>query len=243
MKKKSIIWVCVCILAGAGLWAQTKAKPIGMPLTADRLVVRPWVKTLLMHNWSNGVTGFSAMVVVKRGSSAGPVIRNARVEVNGVMLPFTASTQSYFRGIGTVSPGNKVSVRVRTRTGEVVKGWVRCGPAARITRPPAGATVSVGGRLRPHLRRRLVEWAFSDGNTYLVVFKILKSQTELFSTDVNGSRYFLNLAAMGVSVVPGDVIEARVISPWSDIHEYVGAASGSEGHYFSSAWVPLRVIK
>lgn len=232
-KFAAIAWIF--LLFGCLVYSQTlELKP-----STKRLIIakKIWVKALCMNKWiDNNVTN-SAMVVLKENNQSGQVINDAKVMVNGQMLSFNGSIQEYMGNIGSLSQGQKVGINIKTRDGREVSGYVQVSSFVSISTPTPFAVFSIPSPIP-------VKWKFSNRKIYQIVFKILKGEIQLFSTDVNGSAYIINLKALGLKVLPGELIRARVISPWSENYHFTGPiATGCKGHFFTSATVTIRVNK
>ncbi len=214
-----------------------KPKPGVRGLT---LLPKIFIKVLVMNKWNNGMAVNSAIVSLKNGSSGGTAINNAVVMVNGRSLSFIASIQEYSGSIGSVTPGQKVQFNVKTKDKRELSGYVVASYFVSIVNPRPNTTFNMAKPIK-------VDWKFNPGATYLVVFKILKGETQLFSTDVNGNSYTINLAGPGGIRLPGLIpseINARVISPWTEKYKIIGTyAAGSKGQFFASANVTIRLKK
>jgi hypothetical protein len=234
MKKNAGI-ICILLMMGIFLQSQTlKTKPVEKRLT---LVGKIWVKVLCMNKWDDGNVTNTAMVVVKERNQSGPVINNARVEVNGRLLTYNAGISEYKGNIGNITTGQKVPFVINTKDGRKVTGYVEASYFVIITTPKPLAQFSL-------LDPIPVKWKFSNNRTYLVVFKILQGESELFSTDVNGSSYIIRQRGSGLKRPLSNVIRARVISPWTDRYHFDGAfAAGSKGQFFTSATISIRIKK
>ena len=237
MKKYTGI-ICVLLLVGIVLQSQTlKTKPATKDLT---LLSKIWVKVLCMNKWNDGRVNNTAMVVLKENNQSGRVINNAVVTVNGQMLSFDSSISSYNGNIGSLSQGQKVPIKITTGRKPEISGYVQASYFVTITSPKPFVQFPVPGP-KPVKDSVTVKWKFSNNMVYLVVFKILRGETQLFSTDVNGSSFTINFKTLGLKVPPGDVIRARVISPWTEKYNIVGPiAPGSKGQFFTSATVSIR---
>jgi hypothetical protein len=239
--KKYVGIISIFLLVGIFLQSQTlQTKP---PTKKLVMLSKIYVKVLCMNKWDDGRVTNTAMVVLREGNQSGPVINNASVMVNGRTLSFNTSINEYMGNIGTLTQGQKVPISIKTRDKRNISGYVQASYFVRITSPRPFVPLPILS-LRPVKGSITVKWIFSNGGIYLVVFKILRGETQLFSTDVNGSSYTINLKALGLKVLPTDGIKARVISPWTDNFHFVGlVAPGSKGQFFTSATVSIRLRK
>jgi hypothetical protein len=238
MKKYTSI-ICILLLVGIVLQSQTlKTKPAAKDLT---MLSKIWVKVLCINEWNDGKVNNKAMVVLKENNQTGPAINNAVVTVNGQMLSFDSSISSYMGNIGSLSQGQKVPIKINIGRKTEISGYVQASYFVTITSPKPYAQFPVLGH-EPSVKDSVtVKWKFSNNRVYLVVFKILRGETQLFSTDVNGSSYTINFKTLGLRIPPSDVIRARVISPWTEKYNFIGPiAPGSKGQFFTSATVSIR---
>jgi hypothetical protein len=177
------------------------------------------------------------MVVLRERNQSGSVLNNAKVTVNGQMLSFNSSINEYKGNIGSLSQGQKVPVKIKTREGREISGHVQATYFVTISSPKPFTQFSIFMPIP-------IKWKFSNGNIYQIVFKILRGETQLFSTDVNGSSYTINPKAPRPNIPFIDFNRARVISPWTERYHFIGPfASGSKGQFFTSATVSIRFKK
>lgn len=237
MKKYAGI-ICILLLMGIVLQSQTlKTKPATKDLT---LLSKIWVKVLCMNKWDDGKVNNIAMVVLKENNQSGPAINNAEVMVNGHKLRFNSSISEYEGNIGSLYQGQKVPFKITTKRKTEISGYVQASYFVTIISPKPFAQFPVVSP-EPVKDSITVKWKFSNNMVYLVVFKILRGETQLFSTDVNGSSYTINLKTLGLKVPPGDVIRARVISPWTEKYHFIGPIDPrSKGQFVTSATVSIR---
>ena len=240
--KKYIGIICILLLVGIVLQSQTlKTKPTAKDLT---LLSKIWVKVLCKNEWNDGRVNNTAMVILKENNQSGPVINNAAVRVNGQILSFNNSISEYVGNIGSLSQGQKVPIKINIGRKTEISGYVQASYFVTITSPKPYAQFPVLGLESSVKDSITVKWKFSNNMIYLVVFKILRGETQLFSTDVNGSSYSINLKALGLKILPTGDIRARVISPWTDKFNFVGpVAPGSRGQFYTSATVSIRLRK
>lgn len=240
MKKYAGI-ISIFLLVGIFLQSHTlQTKP---PARKFVKLSNIWVKVLCMNKWDDGRVTNTAMVVLREGNQSGPVINNASVTVNGRTLSFNTSINEYTGNIGTLTQGQKVPVSIKAMDGRKIAGYVQATYFVRITSPKPFAQFPILSP-RPVKGSITVKWIFSNGGIYLVVFKVLRGETQLFSTDVNGSSYTIKLKALGLKILPTGGIKARVISPWTEIFHFGGSfAPGSKGQFFTSATVSIRLRK
>lgn len=230
--RKSYVIVSIVLLVGIVMQAQVfKGKNVATPHLLNKI----WIKVLCMNKWIDGRVYNTSLVNLRENSQTGSVIRDAKVMVNGSMLTFNSGIQEYSGNIGALSPGQKIQIKISTPDGRIISGYVKAAYFVSITKPTPFAS-SLPDKPIP------VKWRFSNSLVYQVVFKILKNESPLFSTDINGSSYFINLGGIRLPVLSGDTIKAQVISPWSDVHHFLGPiAPGSKGQFFTSAAVSIRI--
>lgn len=237
MKKITAV-ICIVLLTAVLMQAQAvKRKPA---VSGIAILTKLYVKVLVMHKWENGRAANSAIVTLKEGSFSGAAINNAVVTVNGRGLTFNNSIREYSGNIGRVTPGQKVQFSVKTKDKREVSGHVVASYFVSIVKPLPNTLFSASKPIK-------VEWKFNPGATHLVVFKILRGNTQMFSTDVSGNSYTINLVGPGAlrlpRVLPAE-INARVISPWDENYKLTGPyAMGSKGQFFASATVKIRLKK
>lgn len=237
MKRLTAI-ICIVLLMTVFLQAQMVKKKPAVP--GRLLLAKLYAKVLVMNKWENGVAVNSAIVTLKNGSSAGSPINKAVVMVNGQRLSFNMSIREYSGNIGRVTPGQKVPFSIKTTDKRELSGHVVASFFVFIVSPKPNTLFSASKPIK-------VDWKFNPGATHLVVFKILRGSTQMFSTDVNGNSYTINLAGPRALRLPGllpSEIKAQVISPWTQKYKMIGPyAAGSKGQFFASATVTIRLKK
>lgn len=181
-----------------------------------------------------------AIVTLKERNSTGTPITGALVTVNGRTLSFNNSIREYLGNIGNITPGQKVPFSIKTKDKRQLSGYVVASYFVAIVKPRPNTLFAANKPIK-------VDWKFNPGATHLVVFKILRGNTQMFSTDVNGNSYTINLMAPAMGrlsrLVPAE-INAKVISPWTEKYKITGTyAPGSKGQFFSSATVTIRLKK
>jgi hypothetical protein len=233
--KKLVVAICVVLLLSVSIQGQVQTLKPQKLTTKALLLHRLWVKVLCMNKWNDNTVANSAMVVLKEKNQSGAVISDAKVVVNGRLLAFNAGIQTYMGNIGLLRKGQKVPIKIKTKDGRKVTGWVKATYFVKIVAPSPFTPFL-------HTAPIPVHWKFNDGATYLIVFKILRGETQLFSTDVNGSVYTINLGALGFKVNPPEVLRSRVISPWTEDYVLTGpVAVGSKAQFFTSATVSIKI--
>jgi hypothetical protein len=110
------------------------------------------------HNrWINGRIENFASVELRSGTSFGPVLSEATVEVNGRKLAFDDQTQTYSGDINRVEQWQEIPIRIQTRDGRKVRGHVAVVFMVQFTEPKPSARVSTD-------RGFPVSWKYSEGS-------------------------------------------------------------------------------
>ena len=233
--KKFLIFIFTFVLFFSLIQSQSIKKIT--PKKPFKLLTKYYVKVLCMNKWKNGSISNSAMVVLKKMSSTGPVINDAKVVVNNKLLTFNSSINEYMGNIGNVNPGNAIYLKIKFKNGDVINGKVLAKYFIKIIHPTKFQDFKKTDTIR-------VAWRFSDGGIYPIVLTILKGSTQLYTLSVPGGlTHSLVLSALALPISAGDVIDISVISPWVSVFNFSGPyAAGSKGDFFSRATVSVKII-
>lgn len=118
------------------------------------------------HNkWINGQVENLASLELRDGTSFGPVLSDATVEVNGRNLAFDEKTQTYRGDIGEVEQWQEIPIRIKATDNRKVTGHVGVVFMVQFTDPKPMESV-------PSSEPFPVSWKYSEGSMHTVDLEI-----------------------------------------------------------------------
>jgi len=189
------------------------------------------------HNkWINGRVENFAHVELRDGTSFGPVLYDATVEVNGQKLAFDNDTQTYKGAIGKVEQWQEIPILIHTQDNRKVWGHVVVVFMVRFTKPQPFATVPLGKMLP-------VAWEYSEGSMHTVDLEIHGNKGEPVGLEVRGNHTSVNFERLGLKIDKRENISFRVLPPWTSNYEFSGNLTRrSKAHFITSATLTVRMM-
>jgi hypothetical protein len=187
------------------------------------------------HNrWINGRVENYARVELRNGTSFGPILFDATVEVNGQRLAFDDKTQTYKGDIGKVEQWQEIPIRIQIQDSRKVQGHIVAVFMVRFTKPEPFATVPFGEMLP-------VSWQYSEGSMHTVDLEIFSKQKELVGIEVRGNHTTIDFNKTGIKINRGENLHLRVLPPWTSNFEFSGNLTRrSKAYFITSATLTLR---
>lgn len=134
------------------------------------------------HNeWTNGHVENFAQVELRDGTSFGPVLLDATVEVNGQKLAFDNETQTFKGDIGKVEQWQEIPIRIQTQDNRKMQGHVVAVFMVQFSEPKVRATVPTSQVLP-------VSWKYSEGSMHTVDLEIFGDEDEPVGIEVHGNH-------------------------------------------------------
>ena len=188
------------------------------------------------HNrWINGrITNF-ASVDLRDGTSFGPILHDATVEVNGQKLAFDDDSQTYRGDIGHVEQWQEISIRIQTKDNRKVRGHVGVVFMVEFAKPNPMATV-------PSSRPLPVSWQYSEGSMHMVDLEIFGDEEEPVGIEVRGNHTTVDFKKLGIKVKGGENLHFRVLPPWTSNFAFSGNLTRrSKAYFVTSATLTVRL--
>lgn len=167
------------------------------------------------NNWINGRVENTAHVDLRDGTSFGPVLRDAIVEVNSQKLAFDAETTLYSGDIGEVKQWQEIPIRIRTQDNRKVKGHVAVMFMVQFKKPKSWAAVPSSGVFP-------VSWRYSEGSMHTADLEIFPEKGDPVGIEVRGNHTVVGLNLLGIKAKGGERFHLRVLPPWTSNHEFSG---------------------
>jgi hypothetical protein len=176
------------------------------------------------------------MVDLRDGTSFGPVLLDATVEVNGQELAFDDETQVYKGDIGKVEQWQEIPIRIQTRDSRKVGGHVVTVFMVQFIKPKPLATVPTSGVLP-------VSWQYSEGSIHTVDLEVFGDEEEPVGIEVRGNHTTVDLNKLGIKIRGGESIHLRVLPPWTSNFEFSGNLTRrSKAYFITSATLTVRLV-
>jgi hypothetical protein len=188
------------------------------------------------HNtWINGDIENYASVELRSGTSFGPVLLDATIEVNEQKLIYDEETQTYRGDIGKVKQWQEIPIRIQTRDNRKMKGHVVAVFMVQFKEPQAGAIVPSTGAFP-------VSWKYSEGSMHTVDLEIFSNNKEPVGMEVRGNHTTVDLGKLGIGINRSENLHLRVLPPWTSNFEFSGNLTRrSKAHFITSATLAVRV--
>ena len=177
------------------------------------------------NSWINGRVSNFSQVELRDGTSFGPILQNAAVEVNGRRLTFDDVTQSYKGEIGEVEQWQEIPIRIQTHDNRKVRGHVVVVFMVQFTEPKPMAVISSSLALP-------VSWQYSEGSMHTVDLEIFSGENEPMGIEVRGNHTSVDLKKLGIDSRDGENLHLRVIPPWTSNYEFSGNLTRKSKAYF-----------
>ncbi len=189
------------------------------------------------NSWTNGRVENFAHVELRDGTSFGPVLFDATVEVNGQKLAFDDDTQTYKGDIGKMEQWQEIPIRIQTRDSRKVQGHVGVVFMVQFTKPQPFATVPLDKTLP-------VTWEYSEGSMHTVDLEIHRGEGEPVGLEVRGNHMTVNFNKLGIEIKRGESLQLRVLPPWTSNFEFSGNLTRRSKVYFiTSASLTVRLVE
>ena len=187
------------------------------------------------NSWINGrVTNF-AVVEIRDGTSFGPVLSDAAVEVNGQKLAFEKETQTFRGDIGTVEQWQEIPITIQTQDNRKVTGHVAVVFMVQFVEPKPMEAVFTSGPLP-------VSWKYSEGSMHTVDLEIFTDDGEPVGMEVRGNHTTVDFRKLDIKIDKGSSVHLRVLPPWTSNFEFSGTLTRTSKAYFiTSATLTLRL--
>jgi len=189
------------------------------------------------HNsWINGhITNF-AIMEVRDGTSFGPVLSDAAVEVNGQKLAFDEKSQAFRGDIGKVEQWQEIPITIQTRDKRKVMGHVGVVFMVQFADPKAMANVSSSVPLP-------VSWKYSEGSMHTVDLEIFSDEGEPVGVEVRGNHTTIDFDRLGIKFGIGSSVHLRVLPPWTSNFEFSGNLTRTSKAYFITSATLTVMLK
>ena len=233
MKKRSSVLILTTIWLCCFLWGLS---PGTSKQTVGDISKRIHVYCECYNSWINGHVENFAHVDLRDGTSFGPVLFDATVEVNGQKLAFDDQTQTYKGDIGNAEQWQEIPIRIQTRDSRKVRGHVVAVFMVQFIKPKPLATVASGGVLP-------VSWQYSEGSMHTVDLEIFGDEDEPVGIEVRGNHTSVDFQQLGLEVKGGERIHFRVLPPWTSNFEFSGNLTRrSKAYFITSATLTVRLV-
>ena len=188
------------------------------------------------HNeWTNGSVENFARVELRDGTSFGPVLSDAIIEVNGLKLAFDDDMQTYKGAIGKVEQWQEIPIRIQTLDNRKVKGHVVAVFMVQFIEPKVRATVPLS-QVFP------VSWKYSEGSMHTVDLEIFSDEVEPVGIEVRGNHTTVDFEKLGMNIHRGESLHLRVLPPWTSNYEFSGNLTRrSKAHFITRATLTVRL--
>lgn len=225
------------LLAAFFVWiAPNRLLPRNSNIAQVELSHRIHVYCECYNNWINGSVENFAHVDLRNGTSFGPVLFDATVEVNGQKLAFDEQTQTYRGDIGRVEQWQEIPIRIQTRDNRKVKGHVGVVFMVKFTQPKSLATVPSSGAFP-------VSWEYSERSMHTVDLEISRDEDEPVEIEVRGNHTSVDLSKMGIKAKGNERVHLRVLPPWTSNYEFSGNLTRrSKAYFITSATLTVRLV-
>jgi hypothetical protein len=189
------------------------------------------------HNrWINGRVENFARVDLRDGTSFGPILFDATVEVNGQKLAFDSEKQIYKGNIGKVEQWQEIPIQIHTQDSREVQGYIVAVFMVRFTKPQPFTTVPLG-RMLP------VAWEYSEGSMHTVDLEFFSDEEEPVGIEVRGNHTTVDFNKLGIKIKGGESIHLQVLPPWTSNFEFSGNLTRRSKTYFiTSATLTVRLV-
>ena len=213
---------------------QTDPSSIFNSHVASQASGRVHVTCKCINSWTNGRVENRAEVGLRDGTSFGPALQGAFVEVNGHQLLFDKETQIYKGSIGKVEQWQRIPLLIQTQDGRNVKGYIAVVFMVRITHPKPFATV-------PSNQKLPVAWEYSEGSMHTVDLEIHRDKGDPVGLEVIGNKTSIDFRKLGLEVDKGETIIIRVLPPWTSNYEFSGNLTRrSKAYFITDATIAIR---
>jgi len=188
------------------------------------------------NNWVNGRVENSACVDLRDGTSFGPVLFDATVEVNDQKLVFDDKTQTYKGDIGKVEQWQEIPISIQTHDSRKVQGHVAVVFMVQFTEPKPLATVPLS-RVLP------VSWKYSEGSMHTADLEIFSDEEESVGIEVRGNHTSVDFRKLGMQLERGENLHLRVLPPWTSNFAFSGNLTRrSKAYFVASATLTVRLV-
>ena len=223
----AIVWMC-CFCFGSF--------PEIIDQNVSEISKRVHVYCECRNSWTNGDVANFAQVELRNGTSFGPVISDASVEVNGQKLAFDSETQTYKGNIGNVKQWQEIPLRIQTQDNRKVSGHVVAVFMVQFVEPRPLATVSSSGALP-------VSWRYSEGSMHTVDLEFFSDGGEPVGMEVRGNHATVDLNELGIKIDRRKSLHLRVLPPWTSNYEFTGNLTRrSKAYFITSATLTVRLV-
>jgi hypothetical protein len=164
-------------------------------------------------------------VDLRDGTSFGPVLRDAAVEVNGQKLVFDDDSQTYRGDIGKVVQWQEIPIQIQTKDNRKVRGHVAVVFMVEFAKPKPQASVSPSRPLP-------VSWQYSEGSMHTVDLEVFGDEGEPVGIEVRGNHTTVDFKKLGIKVKGGKNLHFRVLPPWTSNFEFSGNLTRRSKAYF-----------
>ncbi len=187
-----------------------------------------------INSWTDGRVENRGEVELRDGTSFGPVLQEASVEVNGHQLQFDQENQTYKGPIGQVEQWQEIPLLIQTKDGRKVKGIIAVVFMIRITHPKPVAAVSSNQILQ-------VTWDYSEGSMHTVDLEIHRVKGDPVGFEIRGNKTSIDFERLGLKIERGEKILVRILPPWTSNFEFSGnLTKRSKGYFITEAAVTLH---
>ena len=224
------------MLAGIFIWIA----PYGLLLKASiftqgEISKRVHVYCECFNRWNNGSVENFAQVELRDGTSFGPVLLGATVEVNGLEMAFDDETQTYRGDIGKVEQWQEIPIRIQTRDNRKIRGHVVVAFMVQFVKPKPLESVTSSNAFP-------VSWEYSEGSMHTVDLEVYSEEKQPVGIEVRGNHTSLDLKELGIDISEGKNFHLRVLPPWTSNHEFSGNLTRrSKAYFITSATLTLKL--
>ena len=222
----ALIWSCLNLFGHTpGIFCQT---------TSD-ISKRIHVYCECHNTWNDGRVKNFAHVELRNGTSFGPILLDAVVDVNGQKMIFDDQTQTSRGDIGKVEQWDEIPIGIQTQDNRKMKGHVVAVFMVQFAEPKAGAIVPSTGTFP-------VSWKYSEGSMHTVDLEIFSNNREPVGMEVRGNHTTIDLGNLDIKINRGENLYLRVLPPWTSNFEFSGNLTHrSKAYFITSGTLTVRL--
>jgi hypothetical protein len=230
--KRFIVFLLASIL---GWIAPNELYPETSFITQTELSKRVHVYCECHNRWINDRVENFAQVELRNGTSFGPVLLGAVVEVNGLRLAFDDETQTYRGDIGELEQWQEIPILIQTQDNRKVRGHVVVVFMVQFTEPKTLESVTSSNAFP-------VSWKYSEGSMHTVDLEVFSEVKQPVGIEVRGNHTSLDLKQLRIKISQGESFQIRVLPPWTSNFEFSGNLTRrSKAYFITSATLTLKL--